>query len=494
MKIKIEKKIKTSKGILIAPLTEEDLKTPPVNFPKEVKDFIKLLVKEKEFEAKKNQSALTYINSKNLPGKLALVGLGPKAKLNAKVAREVGGKIGKIAKGNKKDELSFLLNPELENSLAEVLEGAFSATYEIDKLKNKKPDKERYRIQKFHVITESKSKSLDQAVTKAEIVMEASEFVKDLVNLPANIVDVDYMAKEAKRIAKENRYKVAIIEHKQLQKMGWGGLLAVNSGSEKGAKCLVLEYSGAANKREKPIVLVGKGVIFDTGGYNLKPTRSIETMHQDMAGGATVLGVMSVLKKLGIKKNVIGIVPTTDNLINDKAYRPSDIITMYSGHTVEITNTDAEGRLILADAITYGTKFDPQYMITIATLTGAAAVALGDLYAALVYNDEDLMQKVKLAGDEVDEWGWPLPLPDEYRKKMESKIADLTNYDLGSGRYAGTAKAGAFLEKFVEKNKWCHIDIGGTAFTDDPKEYQTMGATAHGLQMLIRFLENEAAV
>jgi len=212
-------------------------------------------------------------------------------------------------------------------------------------------------------------------------------------------------------------------------------------------------------------------------------------MHQDMAGCATVLGIFSVLKKLGIKRNVIGIAPIAENLISDKAYRPSDIIKMYSGKTVEITNTDAEGRLVLADAITYATEFEPESIITIATLTGAVGVALGNRYAGLIGNDIPLRKALEKAGREVDDLGWPLPLPSDYKKKMDSKIADMRNADLGSSREAGSSKGAAFLERFVGKNKWCHIDIGGTAYTDDPKDYEGLGATGHSVRMLLNYLD-----
>lgn len=268
-----------------------------------------------------------------------------------------------------------------------------------------------------------------------------------------------------------------------------GGILAVNQGCQKDPKLLVLQYDGAKDKKEKPIVIVGKGVIFDTGGYSLKPCGAMETMQQDMAGGATVLGIFEVLKKLKIQRNVVGVVPVVENLVNENAYKPSDIITMLSGNTVEVTNTDAEGRLILADSLYYSSKMDPELIISIATLTGAVAVALGDRYAGVLGNNADLMETLKQAGEETDELVWQLPIHDDYSEKMKSKVADFTNYDPGSGRYAGTAKAAAFLEFFVDKKNWFHIDIGGTAFTTDPKDYQTKGATAHGLRVLLRFLE-----
>ena len=263
----------------------------------------------------------------------------------------------------------------------------------------------------------------------------------------------------------------------------------MNQGAVKEAQCVILKYFGADDKKEKPIVIVGKGVIFDTGGYNLKPTNNIETMHQDMAGAATVLGIFKILKGLRIKKNIIGITPMAENLVSAEAYRPSDIIKMYSGKTVEITNTDAEGRLILADAITHATKLNPEAIITIATLTGAVAVALGDRYAGLISNNTKLRKELQNAGHEVNDLGWPLPLHPDFKIKFNSEVADIRNCDIGTQRLAGSSKGASFLERFVDGKKWCHIDIGGTAFTSDPLEYQSKGATAHGFRMLVRFLE-----
>jgi len=488
MEIKIQKKIKSKKGILFVPIAAETVKKIPSKYPKEVKDFIKQLVKTEKFKAKKYEIFSTYISNPSLPPRLAVVGIGSKKKQSVPLAKNLGGKIGKFAKANKTLEVSFMLPGELKPFTQEFVEGVIGAQYDLEK---RKKHRETNWLSKLDIVIEGEEKELKPLCKKAEHLMYAAAFVKDLVNAPSNVVDQDFVVREAKKIAKDNKYKITVLGEKELKKQGWGGVLAVNQGSEKQARCVILEYNGAKNKKEAPIVLVGKGVIFDTGGYNLKPTRSIEEMHQDMAGAATVLGVFKLLKKLKIKKNVIGLTPLVENLVSATSYRPSDIITMLSGKTVEVTNTDAEGRLILADAIFRGTKFKPQNIITVATLTGAAGVAVGDRYAALIGNNIALRRKLRRAGREVDEWGWPLPLPSCYKKKMDSSIADIRNYDVGSGRYAGASKGAAFLERFVEKNKWCHIDIGGAAFTKDPKSYQTRGATAHGMQMLVRFLENE---
>ena len=482
MKIQVKRKLVVKKGVLIVPIFKDQPKTLPKFFPKEVNIFLSQLETTKDFSGKEKESATTYINNKDFSGKIVVIGLGEQKKYNKKKAREIGATIGKVVNSGKADNSFLLMLDEMEVSSYEFIEGVLMSEYRIDSLKTKNNKKEKEKT--LSIIT---GKNFTEDVKKAQAVVEGLSYTKDLVNKPANIVNANYFANEARKLARENGYKVAVFGDKELKKMKWGLLLAVNQGSEGEAKCVVLEHKGG-KKNEKPIVIVGKGIIFDSGGYNLKPTRYIETMHQDMAGGGTVMGLFKVLKKLGIKKNVIGIIPLAENMIDNKAYRPSDILKSYSGKTVEITNTDAEGRLVLADGITYGIGFKPELIITIATLTGAVSTALGNRYAGLLGNDIAAIKAMQKAGSEVDELGWTLPLPLEYKKRLNSKIADMRNHDLG--REAGCSIGAAFLERFVEKNKWCHIDIGGTAFTEKPKTYQQMGATGHGYKMLLEFLEN----
>jgi leucyl aminopeptidase len=486
MKICVQRSLKAKKGLLVFPLFQKELKKLPQNTPFFIEDFIKQLKKE-DFKAKRGELKSTYLDIKNTPEKLAVLGLGEMEKIKARHARELGAKIGKQLKANKKDTLSIFLNKNLENFLQELLEGVFMSQYEFTRFKSKKKKDKPYELKEINLITNTKEKQLIDQIKRADLISEAVDYVKDLVNAPSNEVDAAYFVKEARKIKSENNYKIVVLGQKELQKMGWGGLLAVNQGSAKDAKCIVIEYDGGKRK-EKPIAIVGKGLIFDTGGYNLKPTRYIETMQQDMAGGAAVMGLFKLLKKLKVKKNVIGIIPLTENLVNENAYRPSDIIKTFSGQTVEVTNTDAEGRLILCDGVTYATKLKPEMILTIATLTGAVSVALGNRYAGLMGNNHAIRNALKKAGQAVDDLGWPLPVHNDFKKKLDSKVADMMNCNIGV-RGAGAQEGASFLERFVEKNKWCHIDIGGTGFTEDPQEYESKGATASGVRMLLEFLE-----
>lgn len=489
MKIQFNKKLGLDKGIFVVPVFQEDLKKKNNQHANVVNDFISFAIKSENFKADFGETFFTHVNEKNFPPKLLIIGAGQFEKLSANKARILGAKIAKVAKQTKCEELSFQMLPQLEEFIEELTEGLLFIQYDVgvQKNKSKKPNA---AIKIIEFITEGNTKNLESKTSKAQDIAEAVTFVKDLVNNPSNVVTIDYMAKAAEKVAKDNKYKINVLGIKEFTKAHWGGVLAVNQGSDNEPKCVVMEYSGASNPKEKPIVIIGKGVVFDAGGYNIKLTGSIETMHQDMAGAAAVYGVMSLLKKFGIKKNVVAITPIVENLINAKAFRPSDIITMLSGHTVEITNTDGEGRLILADAITYGQEFDPKYMLSIATLTGAVSIALGDRYAGILGNSTELQDMLSNAGKQVDELVWSLPIHPDFKKKLNSTVADLKNRDPATFRLAGTAKGAAFLGNFYGKKEWCHIDIGGTAFTSDPQEFQTMGATAHGLRLLLRFIEN----
>ncbi len=496
MKIYLEKSIKDHEGILILPVFENDtvkkktLSTKLDDFydkhlPTELKKLIIESVKKKEFEPKFGEMLFTYHKSKKFPDKILFVGAGEIDKFDTHKSRRLTGKIAKYLKSKKLTLATLMLPEKMQNDIPDILEAFHISLYEVAKHKSKT---ENFEMKSLTFVSDNFPKNLKPLLKKAELLAEATSFTKDLVNAPSNVLDSVTFAVEAKKIAKDNDLSIAVFGEKELKKMGWGGLLAVNKGSSKPPRVVVMTYEGAPSK-EKPIVLIGKGLIFDAGGYKLKPTNYIETMHQDMSGAATVLGVMKVLKNLGIKKNVIGIMPLAENLISGDAYKPSDIIKMYSGKTVEITNTDAEGRIVLADAITYATKLKPQTIITIATLTGAVAIALGNRYAGIVSNTLDLVNRLMKAGETVGELMWELPLHEDYRSALDSDIADIKNADT-SEREAGTAKGAAFLEAFFEDFPWAHIDIGGTAFTSKPQEHQSKGATAHGLRALVKFLED----
>lgn len=465
---------------LVVPFFKSDKST---KYPKEIDQTMKVQMKNKDFEGKKEETNFVYS-----PRKILLLGLGGKKKFNAAKAREIFAVAIKKIKSKKSNSVTIFALKELEKYGQEIGEGIGLANYTFAKFKTGKKAKE---IEKG-ILTEVRVIGKLEGIQKGLTIASSVNYARDLVTGPANIVTAAYLANEAKKIAKINGYKIQVLDRKQIEKLKMGAILAVNSGSQKNdqqARFVVMEYNGAG-KKENPIIIIGKGLIFDTGGLNLKPGQSILNMQQDMAGGAVCLGVFDLLKKLKIKKNVVGIIPITENLIDAYAFRPNDIITTYSGKTVEILNTDAEGRLILIDALTYGVKkFKPKYMIDIATLTGACMVALGDRYAGLFGNDKKLIELIGKSGERTDELTWHMPIHKDHKKIMESQIADLRNVE--KGYIAGACTAAAFLENFVEKAKWAHLDIAGMAFTENPKKYEAQRATGYGIRLLIDFLENE---
>lgn len=452
------------------------------------------LAAAREFEAKSEQTFFLFGKAGNLPMRVILLGLGEAKKLNiASVMSAFGAAIKKSA-AHRSKEIGVLLNKELypfAEAIGEALVmGSYqpSAAYKTGKALNKLRGQS---VKTLEIVGVAK-KDIQSAFRKGVAVANAVNEVRDWVNAPPNFANAKFFDDKAAEIAKETGAKLTILRKKELEKLGMGALLGVNRGSPDEARLTILDYSpNSADPKEPPLVFVGKGILFDSGGYNLKPRGYIEDMQLDKAGAAAVLALIKLAQKLGIAKRIIAVAPFTENLIGGHALKPSEILKTYSGKTVEITNTDGEGRLVLADAIAYAIdQFKPKYLIDVATLTGACMVALGDRYAGLFGNDENLIEKLRAAGEEVDELLWPMPLHKDHNKKMKGVYADLRNADLGSERDAGASKGAAFLQEFIGKTKWAHLDIAGPAWTGDPKKYETKGATGFGVRVLVRFLEN----
>jgi len=387
-------------------------------------------------------------------------------------------------------ELSIQLNAEFFKYSQEIGEALALANYNpaIYKTGKDAEDSAAKIIHTLNIISKDISRVHKYNFEEGIKIGLAVNQVRDLVNGPHNLVNVKTMTDKAKEIAAKNHYGLKILDKKQLQKLKMGALLGVNQGSHEEAKLLVLEYL-PLGKRQEPTAIVGKGVVFDTGGVNLKPSQGITEMHMDMAGGAAVLGVFSLLKELEIKQNVIGLIPLTDNSVDSQAQKPSDIVTSYSGKTIEIGNTDAEGRLILCDAITYAVRtYKPSQVIDIATLTGACLVALGDQMAGMFGNNERMKDRMRNAALETNEEVWEMPIHENHRKAMKGKFADLNN--VGDSGLGGACTAAAFLEEFVEKTDWIHLDIAGPAMPKKHKDIDFVGGTGFGVRLLTKFLQN----
>ena len=494
MKISFSKSLNSNIDLLLCPVFK-DFKADK-NYNENIKKIYSVLLNDKLLSGEKGESEIIISNEKNLPKKICFVGFGEAGKLqNFDVREIISAKMKSLMdKHNKK--IGLYVVPELEKFITELIEGVLLVNFTSAKFKTGKDDQKAKEVlfDELIILNTNETKYIKQA-DEALLAAKAVNDVRDLVNGPPNFVNVEVFTEKAKKIAKENGYKISVFDKKDLEKMKMGAILAVNRGSgPKGsAKMVVLDYTPKGISKDlnnKPILLVGKGIIFDSGGYNLKPYKGIEDMHQDKAGGAVVMGVFMLLKKLNIKRRVIGIVPLTENLIDAEALKPSEVITSYSGKTIEIRNTDAEGRLILADSLSYGIQqFKPEYTIDIATLTGACIIALGDRYAAIMGNDRKLINSLLKAGEDTDELLWEMPMHREFKEIIKGKVADVRNADDGTAYLAGTMKAAAFLENFIDESKWAHIDIAGVTYVDRPKPYDYPMATGFGLRMLIKFLE-----
>lgn len=492
MRVSYSKAPSAKPDMLVCPVFDHG-KMKSIDNPS-VRKAVEKVKKDKLFNAKNGTSVLLYPSSKNLPKRLLVIGLGKKSKASATNVRNTMAKIVKRYQKKDINTVALLAYKDLHQYLQPIVEGMLLVNYNPAQYKTGKDRKKAQEalFKSLTVVGSDINADEKKAVKRAKVLSESVDVVRNLVNGAPNHITVDAFADEAKKIAKKNKYSIKVYNKSWITKKGMGALLSVNSGSgSKSARLVVMEYKPKKKSKKDPVLLVGKGLIFDAGGYNLKPSKYIEDMHQDKAGGSLVVGVFNALKALNINRRVIGIIPLTENLIDADAQKPSDVVTSYSGKTVEIRNTDAEGRMILADALTYGIeKYKPEYTINFATLTGACVVALGDRYAGLMGNNEQLVEKIKQAGDNTDELAWKMPIHDEFREAMKGKVADLRNIDDETSSMAGASKAAAFLEHFVGKNKWAHLDIAGVAYNKKPKDIDRPFATGYGVRMMIDFLEN----
>jgi leucyl aminopeptidase len=362
---------------------------------------------------------------------------------------------------------------------------ANAAGYRFDSMKSKRDDK-RPPLHKLALGAGDKA-SLRRAQTGLEqglAIAHGVSLAKDLGNLPGNVCTPSYLADQARELAKRYRMKVQVLERGDMEKLGMGALLSVARGSQQPPKLITLEYRGGG-KDKKPVVLVGKGVTFDTGGISLKPAPEMDEMKFDMCGAASVLGTLKAIAEMRLPLNVVGIIPTTENMPGGAATKPGDIVTTMSGQTVEILNTDAEGRLILCDALTYAERYSPQAVVDIATLTGACVIALGHVVSGLFANDSALARDLLAAGETAYDRAWQLPLLDDYQEQLKSNFADFANI---GGRPAGAVTAACYLARFTKKFKWVHLDIAGTAW----KSGKEKGATGRPVPLLTQFLINRA--
>ena len=351
--------------------------------------------------------------------------------------------------------------------------------YKINSLKTQNKSKAA-DFQVFLQTNKSSLKETKQGLKNGQAIARGISLTKDLGNLPPNICTPTYLASEAKKIAREYKMKVTVLDQKQIEKLKMGSFLAVAKGSREVPKFIVLEHKKGP-KNKKPIVLVGKGITFDAGGISIKPSPDMDEMKYDMGGAATVLGVMKTVGELNLSLNIIMVVPTCENLPDGKAVKPGDIVKSMSGQTIEVLNTDAEGRLILCDALTYSERFKPEVVIDVATLTGACVIALGHHISAVFTNYDPLANELRSAGEIALDPVWQMPMSDEYQPQLNSNFADMANI---GGRAGGSITAACFLSRFTKKYNWAHLDIAGTAW----KSGKEKGSTGRPVSLLSQFL------
>jgi leucyl aminopeptidase len=463
---------------------------------KRLNGAIERVIKLGDFKGKDGTSTVVYGNGQIGAERVLLVGLGEQEKATIDTARKAAALAANKAVGMKVRKMAVAIHRAFgvkfdTGLLAQAMaEGVYYGSFRYDEYVTSDEDGRTDSLV-VEVIDDNaaKTKRLEDGLLKGAIIGKAQSYARALANRPGNVINPPSLAAEAKKLARSTKgLSCTVLDEKQLAKLGMGGILAVGSGSKTPPRLIVVKYAPRGKAGRLPTVaLVGKAITFDSGGISIKPARNMEQMKLDKTGGIAVLAVAKAAAELKLPINLYAIVPSAENMPSGTSYRPGDIVTTYSGKTVEIQNTDAEGRMILCDAIHYAVKQDCDVIIDVATLTGACVVALGTFMAGLMSNDEQLGKDIEKAAKTSGEKVWQLPCGDEYAEEMKSKIADLKN---SGGRWGGACTAAAFLRQFVGDKKWAHLDIAGVDCFEKPTASVAEGASAFGVRLLTAYLMN----
>jgi leucyl aminopeptidase len=455
--------------------------------------YISTLVRRGEIEGDLGNTLLLHNIENTLCDRVLLIGCGKEKNIDVSTFYKINQKMVRILQDSGATEIASYLTEvpvkrkDINWKIQHSIEAIDETLYQFNQLKSRKKETRR-PLRKFIFSVNGRGQLMqgEKAVRQGMAISAGIHLAKDLGNLPGNICTPDYLAKQAEILAKQHKeVKTTILEEKDIEKLGMGSFLSVSKGSREAAKLITMEYM-AGDKKQAPIVFVGKGVTFDSGGISLKPGAGMDEMKYDMCGAASVIGVISACAELLLPINIVGIIPTVENMPDGLASRPGDIVTSMSGQTIEILNTDAEGRLILCDALTYAEKFDPDVVIDIATLTGACIVALGAHPAGLLSNHSPLANDLLSAGQSSGDRCWQLPLWDDYQEQLKSNFADMANI---GGKGAGTITAACFLSRFTKKYHWAHLDIAGVAW----KSGSHKGATGRPVGLLTQYVLDRCA-
>lgn len=467
--------------------------------PKELKASLKELESEVphiapllatgDFSAKKNQTALVYAGSSLASPRLVLVGLGMRSECTIETLRRAAAAATKRAASSDCSSCAYMLPalstiPHADVSQA-VAEGAMLSQYRFDKYKSVR-DGLGTLVSKFILVcNKEQQKDCKKGLDVAKAIVAGTTLARDLANAPNGEVYPTVLGKRAQEAGKRHGFSVTVLDKRRIEALKMGGLLGVNQGSVRPPVFIIMEHNGG-KKGDAPIVLVGKGVTFDTGGISIKPAAGMSDMKGDMHGAASVIGTMATIAELKLPLNVVGLVPATENMPSGSAYVPGDILTFMNGKTAEIDNTDAEGRLILADALCYAARYNPKTVIDLATLTGACVIALGNVTTGMLGTDAETKERLRKAAERTSEYVCELPLYEEYEELISSDYADIKN---SGGRSAGTITAALFLKHFVSY-PWVHLDIAGTALLPKPTAYHPKGGSGVGVRLLTEMLRS----
>jgi leucyl aminopeptidase len=483
----------TKSEALILPLFEgEKLSGPVLRVDTGSQGLIRELFTNRDFEAKPSQVSVVYTRNSSPAKRIVLVGLGKRGeftleKLRAAFAKaiqsvralNIGDVVASVDLGKLSHSTERIVQAASEGALLGLYQYAPYKTVDRDDLKD---------VKQLTIVTGTEIAKVAGAVEAAQIIAGAVSFARDLVSAPSNQMTPTILAEEARKIAAERGLAYTVFGEDSLKKLGMNALLSVASGSGEEPKFIVVEYEGG-KIGATPIVLVGKGITFDSGGICIKPAEKMDELKSDMAGGAAVLGAIMAAADLKLPLNVVALIPAAENMPSGTAVKPGDVFTSYSGKTVEVINTDAEGRLILADALAYATGFKPAAIIDVATLTGACVIALGNDVTGMMGTNDALKNDLRESAQETGELVWELPLWEDYFESIKSDIADYKNY---GGRPGGAIVAAAFLSKFADDFPWVHLDIAGPSWTEKSRGYIPKGASGVGVRLLVDFLRGRS--
>jgi leucyl aminopeptidase len=477
-----------SGGVVVAVFENRHLCPAAKQIDKVSKGAIGAVLRRGDLDGKCGQTLLLY-NIPHIPSeRVLLIGCGKEKDFNeARFRDAVSRSLAALKDTGTTEATSYLTELDVKGrdvawKVRHAVEVTEAALYRFDQMKSKTSQAKR-ALRKI-VLAVPRRSDLDdgeQAIKEGQAIAAGVKLARDLGNLPGNVCTPTYLADTAKELGKQHHVKVSVLDEAEIKTLGMGSFLSVSRGSRQPPKLIVLEYHGAKKQDEPPVALVGKGLTFDAGGISIKPAGAMDEMKYDMCGAASVLGAIKAVAELKLPLNVVGVIPACENLPDGAANKPGDIVTSMSGQTIEILNTDAEGRLILCDALTYTERFNPQAVVDIATLTGACVIALGNHASGVMGNNDQLARELINAGKYTYDRCWQLPLWDEYQKQLDSNFADMANI---GGREGGAIIGGSFLARFTKKFKWAHLDIAGTAW----KTGKDKGATGRPVPLLTQFL------